>query len=210
MPSKILFAVLALLTVSGCAIWDAGYTENKVVSRYSVASVDKVPITYNVSIRSERGDVIALPDVESLRKNIERALKETGMFSEIHYGAKGGVDSYHIEFSFHQGGTSIEDAMAAGIVAGYTLLLFPVWEVITFDGSAVLSLQGKPIYSTAKAEEARCVVWLPLAPIGIFMNSWSVWHYLEKGSVNALCDAIAQEHKKRFLKDSDVVEIKRE
>ena len=138
MPSKILFAVLALLTVSGCAIWDAGYTENKVVSRYSVASVDKVPITYNVSIRSERGDVIALPDVESLRKNIERALKETDMFSEIHYGVKGGVDSYHIEFSFHQGGTSIEDAMAAEIVAGYTLLLFPVWEVITFDGSAVL------------------------------------------------------------------------
>ena len=130
------------------------------------------------------------------------------MFSEIHYGAKGGADSYHIEFSFHQGGTSIEDSMAAGIVAGYTLLLLPVWEVITFDGSAVLSLQGKPIYSTAKAEEMRCVIWLPLAPVGLFMNSWSVWYFLEKGSVNALCETIAQEHKKRFLKDSNVVEIK--
>lgn len=208
MLSKIILAVLALLSVSGCAIWDAGYTENKPVGHYSVPSVDKVPITYNVSMKSERDDVIALPDIESLRKNIERALKETGMFSEIHYGAKGGADSYHIEFSFHQGGTSIEDSMAAGIVAGYTLLLLPVWEVVTFDGSAVLSLQGKPIYSTAKAEEMRCVVWLPLAPVGIFMNSWSVWHYLEKGSVNALCEAIAQEHKKRFLKDSNVVEIK--
>ena len=207
MLSKIILAVLALLSVSGCAIWDAGYTENKPVRRYSVPSVDKVPITYNVSMKSERDDVIALPDIESLRKNIERALKETGMFSEIHYGAKGGADSYHIEFSFHQGGTSIEDSMAAGIVAGYTLLLLPVWEVATFDGSAVLSLQGKPIYSTAKAEEMRCVIWLPLAPVGIFMNSWSVWHYLEKGSVNALCEAIAQEHKKRFLKDSNVVEV---
>ncbi len=207
MLSKIILAVLALLSVSGCAIWDAGYTENKPVRRYSVPSVDKVPITYNVSMKSERDDVIALPDIESLRKNIERALKETGMFSEIHYGAKGGADSYHIEFSFHQGGTSIEDSMAAGIVAGYTLLLLPVWEVVTFDGTAVLSLQGKPIYSTAKAEEMRCVIWLPLAPVGIFMNSWSVWHYLEKGSVNALCEAIAQEHKKRFLKDSNVVEV---
>jgi hypothetical protein len=210
MPSKILFVVLALLTVSGCAIWDGGYTENKSVRRYSVSSIDKMPMTYSVSMKSECDDVTALPDIQSLRKNIERSLKETGMFSEIHYGAKVGTDSYHIEFSFHQGGTSIEDSMAAEIVAGYTLLLFPVWEVITFDGSAVLSLQGKPIYSTAKAEEMRCVTWLPLAPVGLFMNSWTVWHYLEKGSVNALCDAIAQEHKKRFLKDSNVVEIKAE
>ena len=208
MLSKSIFIGLLLTFVSGCAIWDAGYTENKPVRRYSVPSVDKVPITYTVSMKSERDDVIALPDVESLRKNIERALKETGMFSEIHYGAKGGADSYHIEFLFHQGGTSIEDSMAAGIVAGYTFLLLPVWEVVTFDGSAVLSLQGKPIYSTAKAEEMRCVIWLPLAPVGIFMNSWSVWHYLEKGSVNALCEAIAQEHKTRFLKDSNVGEIK--
>ena len=208
MSSKIMFAVLMLLTVSGCAIWDAGYTENKPVRRYSVPSVDKVPITYSVSMKSERGDVIALPDIESLRKNVERALKDTGMFSEIHYGTKGGVDSYHIEFSFHQGGISIEDSMAVGLLAGYTFLLVPVGEVLTFDGSAVLSLQGKPIYSTAKAEEMRCVIWLPLAPVGLFMNSWSVWHYLEKGSVNALCETIAQEHKKRFLKDSNVVEIK--
>ena len=208
MSSRIMFAVLMLLTVSGCAIWDAGYTENKPVRRYSVPSVDKVPITYSVSMKSERGDVIALPDIESLRKNVERALKDTGMFSEIHYGIKGGADSYHIEFSFHQGGISIEDSMAVGLLAGYTFLLVPVGEVFTFDGSAVLSLQGKQIYSTAKAEEMRCVIWLPLAPVGLFMNSWSVWHYLEKGSVNALCETIAQEHKKRFLKDSNVVEIK--
>lgn len=208
MSSKPIFIGLLLTFVSGCAIWDAGYTENKPVRRYSVSSVDKVPITYNVSMQSERKDVIVLPDIKSLRANIERALNETGMFSEIHYGAKGGADSYHIEFLFHQGGTSIEDSTAAGLVAGYTLLLFPVWEIITFDGSAVLSIQGKPIYSTAKAEESRCVVWLPLAPIGVFMNSWSVWHYLEKGSVNALCEAIVQEHKRRFLKDSNVVEIK--
>jgi hypothetical protein len=208
MPSKIISIVLALLTVFGCVIWDAGYTENKPIRRYSVSSADKVPITYCVTMKSERGDIFALPDVESLRKNIECSLKETGMFSEIHYGAKGGADSYHIEFSFHQGGETVEQSMVVGMIAGYTFLLVPVGEVLTFDGSAVLSLQGKPIYSTAKAEEMRCVIWLPLAPVGLFMNSWTVWHYLEKGSVNALCDAIAQEHKKRFLKDSNVVEIK--
>ena len=207
MPSKIMCAILFLLTISGCAIWDAGYTENKPVRRYGVSFADKVPITYNVSIKSERSDVLALPDLKSLRANIERALKETGMFSEIHYGDKGGADSYHIEFSFHQGGSTIEQSQVVGLLGGCTLLIVPVGEVITFDGSAVLSLQGKSIYSTAKAEEMRCVVWLPLAPIGIFMNSWSAWHYLEKGSVNALCDAIAQEHKKRFLRNANFVEI---
>ena len=207
MLSKLFFVVALVIAISGCAIWDAGYTENKPVRKYSVTSVDKLPITYSVSMKSERSDVIALPDMKSLRKNIERALKETGMFSEIHYGAKGGADSYHVEFSFHQGGTTIEDSMAAGIIAGYTMLLVPVGEIITFDGSAVLSLQGKPIYSTAKAEEMRCVIWLPLAPVGLFMNSWSVWHFLEKGTVNALCEAISQEHKRRFLKDSKITEI---
>lgn len=207
MLSKLFSIVVLVVAVSGCVFWDAGYTENKPVRMYSVPLVDKLPITYSVSMKSERGDVIALPDIKSLRKNIERALKESGMFSEIHYGGKDGTDSYHIEFSFHQGGTSIEDSMAAGIIAGYTLLLIPVWEVITFDGSAVLSLQGKPIYSTAKAEEMRCVIWLPLAPAGLFMNSWSAWHFLENGLVNALCEAISQEHKRRFLKDSKVTEI---
>lgn len=210
MTSKFVFVGLLSTFLSGCAVLDAGYTENKPVRRYSVPSVDKVPITYSVSMKAERGDVFALPDIESLRKNIERALKDTGMFSEIHYGAKGGADSYHIEFLFHQGGATEEQSMGIGLIAGYTLLLVPIGEVFTFDGSAVLSLQGKPIYSTAKAEEMRCVIWLPLAPVGLFMNSWSVWHFLEKGSVNALCDAIAQEHKKRFLKDSNVVEINEE
>ena len=199
---------LALLGgLSGCVIWDAGYTENKPVSRYVVPPADKFPITYSVSMSAERDDVFALPEVKGLRKKIEDALLATGMFSEVSYGAKGGQDSYHIDFSFRQSGVREDQSMAVAFLSGYTLLLFPTGEVLTFDGSAVLSLQGKPLYSTAKAEEIRCLNWLPLAPIGLFMNSWTVWNALETGSVNALCEEISHEHKRRYLKDSDIFEI---
>ena len=208
MQSKAFIIVAVALMMTGCAMWDAGYTENKPVTKYAVPTSDKLPITYSVSMTAERPDVFALPDTQSLREKIEAALEETGMFSEITYGAKGGEDSYHIEFSFHQGGMTVEQSMGVGFVSGYTLLIVPTCEVITFDGSAVLSLQGKPIYSSAKAEELRCLIWLPMAPVGLFMNAWSVWHFAEKGTVNALCEAISQEHKRRYLKDADVTEIK--
>ena len=51
-------------------------------------------------------------DAVESRARIENALRQTGMFSEIQYGAKGVSDSYHIEFSFHQSGISVEDSLA--------------------------------------------------------------------------------------------------
>ena len=195
------------ILVSGCVMWDAGYTENQPVTRYELNSADKVPVTYSVNIIAERPDIIAMPDAKGLREKIENALRETGLFSKIQYGAKGGKDSYHIEFTFHQAGMTVEQSMGLAIISGYTLLFVPVCEVITFDGSAVLSLQGKSIFSVAKAEELRCLIWWPMAPFGIFMNAWSVWHFVEKGTVNALCEEITQEHKRRFLQDVNIREI---
>ena len=48
----------------------------------------------------------------------------------------------------------------------------------------------------------------PMAPFGVFMNAWTVWHYTEKGTVNALVNDIADFHKRRFLKDVDVKVMK--
>lgn len=103
-----------------------------------------------------------------------------------------------------------EGAQAIGFLAGYTFLLVPTGEILTFDGSAVLSIQGKTIFSAAKAEELRRLIWLPMAPIGAFMNDWVVWHFAEKGTVNALCEEIAQEHRRRFLQNVKITKILRE
>ncbi len=210
MPSRISFLPLLALVMTGCVLWDAGYTENKPVSMYAVSQEDKVPISYSVSVEIERNDdddEVAFPTWSGLREKIEAALRATGMFSEVDYAAKGGDDSYHIEFVFRQSGTSVDKAQKIGILAVYTLLLVPTGEVLTFDGSAVLSIKGKPIYSTAKAEELRRLIWLPMAPVGVFMNDWVVWHFAEKGTVNALCEEIAQEHRRRFLQNAKITKI---
>jgi len=204
MQSKMLLVAALPLLLAGCAMWDVGYTENKPVTRYSVTDSDKVPITFSVNMQATRSDVFALPTAQGLREKLETELRQTGLFSDVRYGAKGGSDSYHIEFSFQQAGMTPEQSLAVGMLAGYTLLLVPTGEVLTFDGSAVLSLQGRPIYSTAKAEKLCCLIWLPMAPAGLFMNSWCIWHCVERGTVRALVEDVASEHIRHFLKDSNV------
>lgn len=198
------FAALSAALLSGCAMWDAGYTENRPVTKYSVSAANKYPITYSVTMSTTRDDIIAVPTNESLRKMIEASLVETGLFSSVAYGGKKGEDSYHIEFSFRQAGMTYEQTADATSLAAATLFLVPVYEVLTFDGSATLYLKEKSIYSTAKAEEIRCLDWLPMAPVGLVMNSWTCWFWIERGTVHALVNDIAQEHCRRFLSKEDV------
>ena len=150
----------------------------------------------------------AAPETKELMQKIEAAMRESNLFSEISYEENGGKDSYHVEFMFHQSGMSMEDQMGAALLCGSTFMLAPVAVILTFDGNAVLSLKGAPIYSTAKAEEVRSLMWLPMAPFGLFLNPWVAWHYAEKGTVNALVNDIVDFHKGRFLNDVDVKVIK--
>lgn len=206
MKSKLIIGIGISVLLPGCIMWDAGYTDNTPIIETRISVEDRVPISYDVILELDRNDIIAAPEMQELRDKIEEGLKATGLFSEILYG-KGTIDdSYHVSFLFRQAGMTVEDSQAVGFLAGSTLLLVPIGEVLTFDGSAVLSLKGRPIYTTAKAEELRCLIWLPMAPAGLFMNSWSVWHYAELGTVNALVNDIAAYHRKHFLnepKDSD-------
>lgn len=193
MPSKVILPLALAFALSGCIMWDAGYTENKPVSRYDVPDSDKLPITYSVTLKTERDDVFALPDTKSLSAKIEDALMETGVFSKVTPGAPGGPEPYHVDFSFHQAGVDAEQSLAVGTIATYTSMSVPTGEVFTFDGSAVLSFHGKPVCSTARAEEMRSLIWLPIAPLGLVLNSWTAWYFVETGSVNALCDAVAKD-----------------
>ena len=197
------FAALSAALLSGCAMWDAGYTENRSVTKYRVNMANKYPITYSVTMSTTRDDIIAVPTSVSLREMIEASLTETGLFSDIAYGSKKGEDSYHIEFTFRQAGMLQEETGNATSLAASTLFLVPIGEVLTFDGTATLCLREKPIYSTAKAEEIRCLNWLPMAPVGLVMNSWTVWFWIERGTVHALVNDIAREHCRRYLLNVD-------
>ncbi len=194
-----LLALWGAALLTGCAMWDAEYTPNGSVIKYKVDAANKYPITYNVTMSAARDDVFAIPTTKSLRKMIEASLTETGLFSDIAYGSKKGEDSYHIEFTFRQAGMTQEETADTTTFAFATLCLVPVYEVLTFDGAATLYFKGKPIYSTAKAEELRCLIWLPMAPLGLVMNSWTSWFWIERGTVHALVNDIAMEHCRRYL-----------
>lgn len=207
MRSKAVLALLCAFILSGCMIWDAGYTENKPVVRYSVSPENRVPISYSVEYEVSRNDLVGEPTRKSLTKKIDIALKSTGLFSSVSYGEGGRADSYHVAFKFRVDGMSVEDSMAVGLCSGYTLLLVPTGEVLTFDGSAILMLKGQSMFSTARAEELRDLIWLPLAPVGLVMNVWTAWMWVEDGVVNALVNDVVAEHKRRFLADVDVLEM---
>ena len=57
---SLIFGLLILM--SGCAVWDAGRTDNAPVSVYQASVDEKIPITYSVSMECERNDIIAMPD----------------------------------------------------------------------------------------------------------------------------------------------------
>ncbi len=194
-----LLACLALLLLPGCIIWDAGYTPNEKVMPHAIHEDAKIPITFSVSMQSEREDVFALPTGQSLNRKISEGLARTGLFSNAYYAPENPT-GYHVVFNFHQAGATEEQSVSIGLIAGYTLCLIPVGEIFTFDGSAIVMLKGKPLFTTAKAEEIRCVIWLPLAPFGLFMNSWTIWPCIERGVVNALVNDIAAFHEETFVK----------
>lgn len=199
MKSKVVSLIAIAMIFTGCIMFDAGYTDNNPVVETQISIDERVPVSYDVILELDRSDIIAEPEMQELKDKIEFALKTTGLFSEVYYGKGDDDDSYHVSFSFKQAGMSYDDSMMIGILAGYTFLLVPTMELRTFDGSAILSLKGNPIYATAKAEELRYLIWLPLAPAGIFMNSWAAWHFAEQGTVNALVNDIAAYHRRTFL-----------
>lgn len=197
-------AILALLLMlSGCIVWDAGDTDNRPIAMNQISADEKVPITYSVSLEVERPDIIALPGLPSLRNKIGAALRSTGLFSSVRDNDNDG--SYHVKFSFRQSGMSEAESAAVGLLSGFTLLLVPTWETYTFDGTVELSLDGKSLYSSVKNEKMRCVIWLPMAPFGLFMNSWTAWSSIEEGNINALVNEVAECHRKNFSSEKAAI-----
>lgn len=197
-------AILALLLIlPGCIVWDAGDVANRPIAMNQISADEKVPITYSVSLDVERPDIIALPELRSLSNKIGTALRSTGLFSSVRDNDNNG--SYHAKFVFRQSGMSEADSAAVGLVSGFTLLLVPTWETYTFDGTVELSLDGKSLYSSVKKEKMRCVIWLPMAPLGLFMNSWTAWSSIEEGNINALVNEVAECHRKNFSREKAAI-----
>ena len=205
MKKSVLISLLLPL-LSGCFLYDCGYTRNDDIGIYKTDMSNKMPISYSLKFdTSLPSDSPGSPTDKSIRTKIEESLKETGLFSEVYYGDKE-EKGYHIEFTYNDSGYDAEEAFARATLYAYTLFLIPIPEQISSDLSAVLYLEGKPIWSTAHTEKCRYIVWLGALPAGFVLNYWSVWRSIEYNIVRSTVNDLAREHIRRYI-DPTAVEL---
>lgn len=195
---------LATMLLSGCFLYDCGYTRDDDTAIYKTDSSNKMPITYSLNFATSLPPGSpGSPTEKSIRTKIYETLNQTGLFSSVSYGDKS-ENGYHLEFTYNDCGYNEEEAMARAIIYVYTLFMIPIPEEISSDLSAVLYLEGKPIWSVAKTEKCRCIVCWYALPVGIVCNYWSVWRAIEYNIVRAVINDATKEHIKRYLDPSSV------
>ena len=202
---KLVLALLILPLISGCFLYDCGYTRNDDTAIYKVDAANKMPISYSLKFDTcfPANDAPGTPTVKSIRTKIDEALKETGLFSEVSYGDND-EKGYHIEFRYNDSGFSHDEAFARAFVCVYTLFTIPIPENYSADLSAVLYLDGKPIWSVAHTEKCRYIVCWYALPAGLFLNYWSVWRSIEYNIVRSTVNDLTKEHIRRYLDPSSV------
>ena len=201
---NLILTFLLLQFLSGCFLYDCGYTRNDDTDIYKTDASNKMPISYSLKFgTSIPSGSPGAPTEKSIRTKIEEVLKETGLFSEVYYGDIG-EKGYHIDFTYNDSGSNKDEASARAILYAYTFFLIPIPEQISSDLSAVLYLEGKPIWSTAHTEKCRCIVWIGALPAGLVLNYWSVWRSIEYNIVRSTVNDLTREHIRRYFDPASV------
>ncbi|MBR4652231.1 MAG: hypothetical protein IKO72_02630 [Kiritimatiellae bacterium] len=193
--------------LSGCFLYDCGYTRNDDTAIYKTDSSNKMPISYSLKFDTcfPANDAPGTPTVKSIKAKIDEALKETGLFSEVSYGNRDDK-GYHIEFTYNDSGFSYDEAYAKAFVYVYTLFMIPIPENYSADMSAIVYLEGKPIWSVAHTEKCRYIVCWYALPAGLVFNYWSVWRSIEYNIVRSTINDFTREHIRRYL-DPNFIEL---
>ena len=204
---NLLIALLILPLISGCFLYDCGYTRNDDTAIYKTDASNKMPISYSLRFDTcfPANDFPGTPTVKSIRTKIDEALKETGLFSEVSNGDKD-EKGYHIEFRYNDSGCYLQYEVTRALVSTITLYMIPVPANYSADLSAVLYLEGKPIWSVAHTEKCRYIVCWYALPAGLFLNFWSVWRFIEYNLVRSTVNDLTREHISRYL-DSTTVDL---
>lgn len=190
--------VVGIGLFSGCIAVDCGYTENEDPITVAADEDAKVAVTYSLDFGETWESLYGAPSRESLSKKVRAGLERCGLFSSVEEVADDSTDYYHITFKFYEAYMTEGRDEGVNTTAKYTLCLVPTWDEASLDGAATVYLRGKPIYSTARAEKYRTIIWLPLAPIGVVCNCWMGWHFVEKGVINGVINDVVKFHQQRF------------
>lgn len=200
------FVLLALQCTlfSGCLLYDCGYTPNDDTVRYRTDSSNKVPITYSLVFSTcFPSEAMGTPTSHSVMSKIDETLKACDLFSEVSY-AKRSSSGYHIEFMYRDDGYDKSKNTKLAYLYVYTLFMIPIPEDYCSDLSAVVYLEGKPIWTSSHTEKCRYVVCWYALPAGMVMNYWSVWRAIEYNLVKSVVNDFTREHVRRFMRNMKV------
>ena len=150
----------------------------------------KYSVTFSVDYLSD-GDVsIGRASHEKYINWLKEALLESQAFSSVSYKPFAQKSNYHIHFLVHYSCMPVDESAALGFLMGCTFCAIPMWLNMYLDCSAILYLNGSPIYSPTTAEGLRCYVWIPFLPVCLVWNQWWAWTTQEKKCCHYLINEI--------------------
>ena len=180
--------VVSIFLLSGCLEMPLGHTpdvdfsENHIGKKYSV--------TFSVDYLSD-GDVsIGRASHEKYIAWLKEDLLKSGAFNSVSYKPFAQKSNYHIHFLIHYSCMPVNESAALGFLMGYTFFTIPMWLNMYLDCSAILYLNGVPIYSPTTTGGLRCYVWIPFLPVCLVWNQWWAWTTQEKKCYRYLINEI--------------------
>lgn len=184
----LLVSVSLVIMFSGCLQIPLGYTpKSDFPTNYDAK---KYAVTFSIDYIAERDDVFGLATQEKYIDWLKEDLQKSGAFSSVTYKSFTQKSNYHIHFIFHYSYMTVKESATMGFLMGYTFCAIPMWMNMYLDSSAILYLNGNPIYSPATAENLRCYVWVPFLPVGLVWNQWWAWTTQEKKCYRYLINEI--------------------
>lgn len=191
------FLLIVLCTLSGCLEIPMGYTPGTdlIISK----NIRKYDLTFSVDYLSD-GDVsIGRASQTQYIEHFKEYLQESGAFAKVSYKNFSEKSKYHVHFVTHYSCMPVNEAIATGYLMGMTFCAIPMWVNMYLDMSAILYLNGKPVYSSATSENLRCYVWIPFLPAGLIWNQWWAWTTQEKKCCRYLVNSISEYQKMKNL-----------
>ena len=175
--------------LTGCLTVPMNYTPKASLEKN--VTPRKYDVTYSLVFTDDSRDeyIGYVPDESGWNKTIDKALRQSGYFSSVSRRDLPEKSDYHIHFIVH---TTYEGMTGWSIVSACTLFIFPGYEDAGMDISAVLFHKGVKVYSASTSEKMRCFLWLPLAPVGIFLNDFVIWHSNEKRCLNYVLNQVGK------------------
>ncbi len=185
-----LIAVCATMLIPGCMEIPMGYTPD--TDWQTTPRGQKYAITYSVDYLSDGDISIGRASQRQYIGWIKSAMEQSGAFSSVAYREFHSKSNYHIHFLVHYSCMPVNEAVATGYVMGSTFMAIPMWINMYLDISAIVYLNGVPVYAPCTAENIRCYVWLPFFPVGLVWNQWWAWTTQEKKCCRYLLNQIIE------------------